>query len=85
MNQIFDLLGFLSGVIFCVSFIPQIIKIIKTKSVKDISYLWLIFYILGMSLNLCYSTYYKLYPMMIPGYANLLLIIILTLLKYYYN
>ena len=51
----FDSLGLIGGIIFTVCNIPQLIKIVKTKSSKDISLASLFLYFIGSTLILIYG------------------------------
>lgn len=53
MNQIFDYLPYIAAIVMTFSYIPQIIKILKTKSASDLSFTtwctWIVFMgIMGM-------------------------------------
>ena len=50
-----DILGYIAGTITIISFVPQIIKSYKTKSVKDLSILMLIMIITSILLWLAYG------------------------------
>lgn len=84
-NHIVDGVGYASGIILSICLTPQIYKVIKSKKVNDISYVWQFLYILGLSLHLYYSIFYKLIPIYIPCMIELLFIILLTVLKYIYS
>ncbi len=60
MNPIIgEFLGFLSGFCLSVSFLPQTIKIIKTKDVQGISILSYIVYNIGIITLVLYGFYLK--------------------------
>lgn len=80
-NQLINGLGFTGGIILSFCLLPQIIKVLQTKHVDNISYLWQFLYILGLSLNFIYSFYYQLQPIYIPNIIELLFIIFMTFLK----
>lgn len=84
-NEIIDYLGYAGGFILSLCLIPQIIKIIQTKEVENISYLWQLMYITGISLHLYYAIYYKLLPIYIPTIIELCFIFILLSLKIKYK
>ncbi|CAI5530175.1 unnamed protein product [Closterium sp. Naga37s-1] len=58
--------GFIGGIIFCVSILPQLIKTYRTKSAKDLSYFWQACYLLGLIGISIYGVAYKLWPVAIP-------------------
>ena len=77
-NTIVDSIGYSGGVVLSVCLIPQIYTIYKSKEVeKNISYLWQILYIIGVSLHLYYAIYYDLLPIYIPTIVELCLILFL--------
>ena len=84
-NQIVNYLGYSGGIILSICLLPQIYKIIKTKQVDNISYLWQLLYIIGISLHLYYGVYYNLLPIYIPSLIELCLIFWLFGLKVYYS
>lgn len=53
MNQ--DIIGYIGGVFSSVSFLPQVIKIWKTKSAKDLSMATLLLLTMNVSLWLVYG------------------------------
>lgn len=53
-----NILQFTGGIILAVGYIPQIIKIIKTKSVDDLSGVYLSMMVLGIALMEVYGVYY---------------------------
>lgn len=54
---LFNLLQFIGGVILSVGYIPQIIKIIKTKSVRDFS----LIYLTGIFTGILFMEAYAIY------------------------
>ena len=84
-NDIVNTMGYAGGIILSVCLFPQILKIIKTKEVENISYIWQFMYILGLGLNFVYSFYYKLLPIYISCIIELAFIIFMTFLKLYYS
>ena len=45
------MIGYLAGIIVAISLSPQLIKAWKTKSTKDISIIWTLTYMAGLSLS----------------------------------
>jgi len=84
-NKNIDSIGYSGGIVLSICLIPQIYTIIKTKHVDNISYLWQILYIIGITLHLYYSIYYNLLPIFIPTIIELCLILFLFILKIYYT
>ena len=84
-DNIVDAIGYSGGVILSLCLIPQIVTIIKTKQVNNISYLWQFLYILGIIFHLYYGIYYNLAPIYIPTAIELFFVLILLGLKIYYE
>lgn len=77
------IIGSAAAVLTMFSFIPQIIKIIKAKSVKDVSLITLIQLSLGVSLWIVYGIHLK--DVIIIGANGITLTTLLILLCLYFN
>ena len=55
MIDIYDMFQLIGGLILSVGYIPQIIKIVKTKSVKDLSLLWSLAVLIGIAFMEVYA------------------------------
>ncbi|CAI5473225.1 unnamed protein product [Closterium sp. Yama58-4] len=77
--------GFIGGIIFCVSILPQLIKTYRTKSAQDLSYFWQACYLLGLIGISVYGVAYKLWPVAIPLIIEIVFMVTLTVLKYRYD
>lgn len=53
--RIGDIIGYIGGIFIMISFIPQVIKSYKTKSVKDLSLAMLIMTLIGTFFWLIYG------------------------------
>ena len=84
-NNITDIIGYSGGIVLSICLLPQIYKIYKTKDVDNISYLWQIMYIIGISLHLYYAISYDLLPIYIPTIIELFCVLILIFLKVIYT
>jgi MtN3 and saliva related transmembrane protein len=80
--EIANLIGTLSGFISSVTFLPQVIKIWKTKSAKDLSVGTLFFLILGVSLWLFYGLLKMDYPIIITNALVLSMVLVMAYFKY---
>jgi len=85
IDLFFDLVGLFGGIIFTICNIPQIIKIIKTNSSKDISFASLLFYLVGSILVCVYGIYFKLLAIYVPCVIEILFEILLIILKCIYD
>ena len=57
--QIAQIIGLMAGTITSITFLPQVIRIWKTRSAKDLSMLMMIMLIVGTSLWLSYGLMIK--------------------------
>ena len=77
--------GYISGSMFCLALIPQIIRTVKTKSAKDMSYIHHYMCLTALIFNMAYSSYFFLTPVLIPAVVNFSLFITLHVLKCHYD
>ena len=84
-DTLFEIFGYLGGFILGICLMPQIIQSINTKSTKDISLCWQLLYGIGVSFLLAYAIYNNLLAVYIPGFLELLCIIVLVILKIKYD
>ena len=80
-----DLIGYLGGFFIMISFIPQVIKSYKTKSVKDLSMTMIITTIIGSIFWVTYGVIIKSMPVAIMNGIFGLIVINQFYLKIRYN
>lgn len=80
-----ELLGFIAATLTTISFIPQLMKIIKTKETKDISLLMYIVLALGILLWLIYGFLIFAFPVIIANGVVLILALVIIVLKIKYG
>ena len=85
LDILFEIFGYIGGFILGFCLMPQIYQAIITKSTKDISLYWEILYGLGVSFLLSYAVYNNLLAVYIPGFIELLCILIMIILKIKYD
>lgn len=76
-----SILGYVAGMLVIISLLPQTIKILKTKSTKDISLWRYIIYILGLILWVTYATIIHNGPVAVMNSVGLLLALSILFLK----
>ena len=81
----YDICGYISGFLFAFSLVPQLYKSCKTKQLNDISYYWQFIFLSGMTLMLIYSYGKNLKPVFIPASFEAFFMIILLIMKIYYD
>lgn len=80
-----EIIGYLAGVCTTISFLPQAIKIIKTKDTKAISLPTYILLSVGTILWLAYGILLSSFPMILTNSIALTPIIIILILKIKYE
>ena len=80
-----DYVGYAGGFVSAITFLPQVIKLWKTKSVKDLSSLTLFFLFVNVSLWLAYGILVNARPIMVTNGIVLTMIIIMIYFKIRYN
>ena len=79
--DIINLVGAAGGIVSSITFLPQVIKIWKTKSAKDLSMGTLMFLVLNVSLWLLYGILTNLYPIIITNGIVLSMVFIMVYFK----
>lgn len=79
------LVGFSAAFLTMFAFVPQIIKVFKTKSVKDVSLVTLVQLGLGVSLWIIYGIHLKNIIIIMANSITLLSLIILLFLYVFYG
>jgi len=83
--SLITLLGLIAGLFTTLSFLPQAVKIIKTKEAGDISVFMYIFLECGLSLWFVYGILIKSFPLMLANGMALLLSSIILILTIRYG
>jgi MtN3 and saliva related transmembrane protein len=77
--------GFLAATCTTVSFVPQIIKILKDKEAKDISIGMYLIFTFGVMFWLIYGILLNEYPIIIANSITLIFAVTVLILKYKYG
>lgn len=78
-------LGLLAGTLTTLSFIPQVIKVVKTKSTGDISLIMFIAFTLGVFAWLVYGFLIEDLPVIIANFITLILAATILIYKIIYK
>jgi len=81
MENFIEYLGYVAGFCTTIAFLPQVIKIWQTKSVKDISVLMYLIFVIGVSLWIIYGLIHNAWPIIISNCVTLLLTIVILIMK----
>ncbi|MPM55642.1 Sugar transporter SemiSWEET [bioreactor metagenome] len=77
-----DFIGAVAGVLTTIAFIPQVVKIWRTRSARDISYGMYTCFIGGVGLWLCYGLLIGAIPIVLNNAIVLVLAILVIFFKY---
>ncbi len=80
-----DLLGLAAGGLTTVSFVPQVLKIWRSKSGNDVSYGMFLLFSAGVSLWLAYGVMLRATPIIAANAATLVLALAVIYLKFRYR
>lgn len=80
-----EALGYIGGAILGLCLIPQVYKILKTKSATDISISWSLLYLLGTLFLLAYLILVGAMAAWIPLVFEITCILVMLLLKIYFD
>ncbi|KAG1689775.1 hypothetical protein DVH05_001980 [Phytophthora capsici] len=81
----FDTLGLVGSFLVSAALVPQILKVYRSKSAKDISKSFQSVFVVGISCITVYGMGEGLWPIWIPSTLELLGGIILLAMKHYYD
>ncbi len=82
---IVSILSFLGGMIFVVSLVFQIIKIVRNKSAKDLSLAWSILTLISVITGVIYGVYFQLWSIYITSSLQTVLSFVILVLKIKYK
>ena len=85
MIDFYESCGYLAGILFASSLIPQLYKACKTKRLDDISLVWQCIFIIAIILGLIYAIHNNLKPVYISSSVELCFMIILLIMKLCYR
>lgn len=77
-----EIIGYIGGVMSSISFLPQVIKIWKTKSAKDLSMLTLIFLTCNVTLWLSYGVLIGSTPLWLTNAIVLSMVLCMIYFKF---
>lgn len=80
-----DALGFAAGILTTIAFVPQVYRIVKTRSAHDISWLMFGLFSVGICLWLWYGIRAGAWPLIIANSVTLALAVTVLFLKWRYG
>ncbi len=79
------IIGIIAGICTTISFIPQIIKILKTRHVRDISLYMFAILTAGIFLWLVYGIFLRQFPIILANSVSLILCLFILAAKVMYG
>jgi MtN3 and saliva related transmembrane protein len=83
--DVYEVLGFLAAILTTVAFIPQVVKVYKTKETKSISLSMYMVFSVGVLLWFIYGFYLNSLPMILANGITLLSSIYILFMKIKYK
>ena len=80
-----DIFGYVAGILVVISLLPQLIKVWKTKLVRDLSYWRYIIYSIGLILWIIYAILIKNGPVGMMNTAGLIIALLILFFKIKYR
>lgn len=78
-------LGFVAGALVTCSLIPQIIRVFRLRSAREISMLFTTLLLLGLILWLTYGVFFRLIPVILWNAVGIILVVVLLYAKRKYG
>ncbi len=86
MNSLnIEIFGYLAAILTTVAFLPQLIKILKTKKAEDVSLVTLIMFICGVGSWIIYGYKISSLPILLANIITLILNLFILISKIYYS
>jgi MtN3 and saliva related transmembrane protein len=80
-----DYIGYMAALLTTVSFVPQVFKIYRSKSAKDVSLYMFLLFTMGIVLWLIYGLSQKIWPIIIANTVTLVLSLSILIMKMVYD
>jgi MtN3 and saliva related transmembrane protein len=83
--SLITIIGLIAGALTTIAFIPQVYKVVSTKSTKDISLSMFVIFSIGILLWLIYGIFVNDLPVIIANALTLILSVIILFCKLKYK
>jgi MtN3 and saliva related transmembrane protein len=80
-----EVIGYTAGALTTLAFVPQVVQIYRTKSVKDVSLAMFLLFTLGVALWLGYGIMTHSFPVVAANAITLMLSFVILYFKWKYN
>ncbi len=81
MNDGIQIIGFSAAFFTTIAYLPQAIKVHRTKKTRDISLLWIVTITMGITLWLLYGYFINDYPIIVANTVSIVLTLYLLVMK----
>jgi MtN3 and saliva related transmembrane protein len=78
-------IGYVAGFLTTLSFVPQVVRAYRTRSVHDLSWIWLLVFVAGLSGWLTYGLVLNDWPMILANSITISLCVALMYMKVRYK
>lgn len=78
-------IGYIAGFLTTLAFVPQVVRAYRTRSVNDLSWIWLFIFISGLFMWLTYGLVLNDWPMILANSLTISLCLLLMLMKVRYK
>jgi MtN3 and saliva related transmembrane protein len=85
MFSALELLGFAAGACTTLSFVPQVMRIWKTRSAEDVSLAMYLIFCVGIVLWICYGLLKAATPIVFANILTLLLAFAVLVMKFFFR
>jgi MtN3 and saliva related transmembrane protein len=83
--MVLEVVGYIAGLLVALALAPQLIKIWRTKSAKDLSFVWTTSFLIGLILYIIYAGMNQVWPLFVFTIIEALMVITLIILKIKYD
>lgn len=85
MSEAYKIIGMLGSFVISSALVPQMHKVYRTKSAKDISFTFQFLYVVGLLMILVYGFGESLWPIYIPASIEMVAALSLLVMKLHYD
>ncbi len=80
-----DCLGFAAGTVTTLAFVPQLVRVVRNRSARDISFWSFLIFVTGVALWDAYGLFIRSWPIIIANSVTLVISLAILLLKVHYD
>ena len=81
----FEFIGYTAGFLTTIAFVPQVLRVFRRRSGHDLSWTWLVVFMVGLLLWLTYGVILHNWPMIVANTVTLTLCFALIWMKVRYK